>query len=151
MALQLSSLIYACLKFYMNSYRKPLFMYTYVFNMLVISNYNWLYAFLIIYKLLNKKNTNTFTSHCQSLNKFIGFFQSILTNVDSLLYVDTDILFLSPLEEIWFHFSRFNSTQLIALAPESEDRQTGWYNRFARHPYFGELGMTSDSQFDFCI
>lgn len=65
---------YACLKFYMNSYRKPLFMYTYVFNMLVISNYNWLYAFLIIYKLLNKKNTNTFTSHCQSLNKFIGFF-----------------------------------------------------------------------------
>lgn len=126
-------------------------MYTYVFNMLVISNYNWLYAFLIIYKLLNKKNTNTFTSHCQSLNKFIVFFQSILTNVDSLLYVDTDILFLSPLEEIWFHFSRFNSTQLIALAPESEDRQTGWYNRFARHPYFGELGMTSDSRFDFCI
>lgn len=35
------------------------------------------------------------------------------------------------------------------MAPESEDRQTGWYNRFARHPYFGELGMTSDSQFDF--
>lgn len=71
------------------------------------------------------------------------FIPSILTNVDSLLYVDTDILFLSPLEEIWFHFSRFNSTQLIALAPESEDRQTGWYNRFARHPYFGELGVNS--------
>ncbi|XP_061180590.1 glucoside xylosyltransferase 2-like [Saccostrea echinata] len=71
------------------------------------------------------------------------FIPSLLTNVDSVLYVDTDILFLSPLEEIWFHFTRFNSTQLVALAPESEDRQTGWYNRFARHPYFGELGVNS--------
>ncbi|XP_048729454.2 glucoside xylosyltransferase 2-like [Ostrea edulis] len=71
------------------------------------------------------------------------FIPSLLTNVDSVLYVDTDILFLSPLEEIWFHFTRFNNTQLIALAPESEDRQTGWYNRFARHPYYGELGVNS--------
>lgn len=68
-------------------------------------------------------------------------FQSLLTNVDSLVYVDTDVIFLSPLEDIWFHFSRFNKTQSVALAPESEDRQTGWYNRFARHPYYGELGM----------
>lgn len=68
-------------------------------------------------------------------------FQSLLTNVDSLVYVDTDVIFLSPLEFIWFHFSRFNKTQSVALAPESEDRQTGWYNRFARHPYYGELGM----------
>lgn len=33
-----------------------------------------------------------------------------------------------------------NATQMAALAPEHEDPNTGWYNRFARHPYYGELG-----------
>lgn len=69
--------------------------------------------------------------------------QSLLTNVDSLLYVDTDVLFLSPLEKIWSHFSRFNSSQVIAMAPDNEVRHTAWYNRFAKHPYYGELGVNS--------
>lgn len=60
--------------------------------------------------------------------------------MDSLLYVDTDVLFLSPLEKIWSHFSRFNSSQVIAMAPDNEVRHTAWYNRFAKHPYYGELG-----------
>ncbi|CAC5401320.1 GXYLT [Mytilus coruscus] len=30
-----------------------------------------------------------------------------------------------------------------ALAPEHEDKAAGWYNRFARHPYYGELGVNS--------
>ncbi|CAH1395697.1 unnamed protein product [Nezara viridula] len=68
------------------------------------------------------------------------FLPSVLKNVDSVLYVDTDVLFLSPVDEIWEHFDRMNSTQLAALSPEHEDRNTGWYNRFARHPYYGELG-----------
>lgn len=54
--------------------------------------------------------------------------------------MDTDVLFLSPVDEIWEHFDKMNSTQLAALSPEHEDRNTGWYNRFARHPYYGELG-----------
>ncbi len=29
---------------------------------------------------------------------------------------------------------------ISALAPEHEVPGTGWYNRFARHPYYGELG-----------
>lgn len=71
------------------------------------------------------------------------FLPSVLKNVDAVLYVDTDVLFLSPLDEIWDHFSKMNSTQLAALSPEHEDRNTGWYNRFARHPYYGELGVNS--------
>ncbi|XP_052674405.1 glucoside xylosyltransferase 2-like [Crassostrea angulata] len=71
------------------------------------------------------------------------FIPSLLTNVDSLLYVDTDVLFLSPLEKIWSHFSRFNSSQVIAMAPDNEVRHTAWYNRFAKHPYYGELGVNS--------
>jgi UDP-xylose:glucoside alpha-1,3-xylosyltransferase len=71
------------------------------------------------------------------------FLPSVLTDVDSLLYVDTDTLFLTPLEEIWRHLSLFNSSQMAALTPEHEDRATGWYNRFARHPYYGPLGVNS--------
>ncbi|KAL4224786.1 Glucoside xylosyltransferase 2 [Mactra antiquata] len=75
---------------------------------------------------------------CQRL-----FLPSILTDIDSILYVDTDVLFLSPVDDIWKLFELFNSTQLAGLAPEHEDKAMGWYNRFARHPYYGELGVNS--------
>ncbi|XP_019642762.1 PREDICTED: glucoside xylosyltransferase 1-like isoform X2 [Branchiostoma belcheri] len=71
------------------------------------------------------------------------FLPELLTEVDSLLYVDTDILFLSPMENLWNFFSAMNSTQLAALAPEHEVKSIGWYNRFARHPYYGETGLNS--------
>ncbi|KAK3102305.1 hypothetical protein FSP39_010364 [Pinctada imbricata] len=71
------------------------------------------------------------------------FLPSLLKDVDSLIYVDTDILFLTPLDDLWSFFVKFNNTQLAAVAPEHEDKATGWYNRFARHPYYGELGVNS--------
>jgi UDP-xylose:glucoside alpha-1,3-xylosyltransferase len=67
-------------------------------------------------------------------------FQTVLSDVDSLLYVDTDTLFLGPLEDVWRHFDLMNSSQMAALTPEHEDPNTGWYNRFAKHPYYGRLG-----------
>lgn len=70
-------------------------------------------------------------------------FQLILTEVDSLLYVDTDIIFLQPVEDIWALLSHFNSSQLAAMAPEHEEPRIGWYNRFARHPYYGKTGINS--------
>ena len=70
-------------------------------------------------------------------------FQKLLNKTDALLYVDTDILFLRPLEDIWEFFNKFNSTQLAGVSPEHEPAgaSAGWYNRFARHPYYGQLGM----------
>ncbi|KAE8296088.1 Glucoside xylosyltransferase 1 [Larimichthys crocea] len=35
------------------------------------------------------------------------------------------------------------STQLAAMAPEHEEPRIGWYNRFARHPYYGKTGINS--------
>lgn len=70
-------------------------------------------------------------------------FQLILKDVDSLLYVDTDIIFLQAVEEIWALLSRFNSSHLAAMAPEHEEPRIGWYNRFARHPYYGKTGINS--------
>ena len=69
--------------------------------------------------------------------------KEILKSVDSLLYVDTDVLFLSDLADVWQHFAHFNESQIAALAPEHEEPNMGWYNRFARHPYYGRLGLNS--------
>uniref|UniRef100_A0A4W5KX82 Glucoside xylosyltransferase 1 n=1 Tax=Hucho hucho TaxID=62062 RepID=A0A4W5KX82_9TELE len=62
----------------------------------------------------------------------------ILKDVESLLHVDTDILFLQPVEEIWSILSLFNSTQLAAMALEHKDPRMAWYNSFARHPYYNK-------------
>ncbi|XP_039196615.1 glucoside xylosyltransferase 1 isoform X2 [Crotalus tigris] len=71
------------------------------------------------------------------------FLPLILSNVDSLLYVDTDILLLRPVDDIWSFLKKFNSTQIAAMAPEHEEPRIGWYNRFARHPYYGKTGINS--------
>uniref|UniRef100_T1JBB4 Uncharacterized protein n=1 Tax=Strigamia maritima TaxID=126957 RepID=T1JBB4_STRMM len=71
------------------------------------------------------------------------FLPTLLHDVDALLYVDTDILFLRPLDELWNFFSLMNSSQMAAMTPEHEDYATGWYNRFARHPYYQPLGVNS--------
>ncbi|CAI5665287.1 glucoside xylosyltransferase 1 isoform X1 [Oreochromis niloticus] len=71
------------------------------------------------------------------------FLPLILKEVDSLLYVDTDIIFLQPVEDMWALLSHFNSSQLAAMAPEHEEPRIGWYNRFARHPYYGKTGINS--------
>ena len=54
--------------------------------------------------------------------------------------MDTDTVFLSSPVDVWRHFGVMNATQMAAVAPEHEDYATGWYNRFARHPYYGNLG-----------
>ncbi|XP_036387884.1 glucoside xylosyltransferase 2 isoform X2 [Megalops cyprinoides] len=71
------------------------------------------------------------------------FLPVILTDVDSLLYVDTDVLFLRPMDDIWNLLKEFNSTQLAAMAPEHEIPKIGWYSRFARHPFYGVTGVNS--------
>ncbi|XP_075711147.1 glucoside xylosyltransferase 1 isoform X2 [Rhinoderma darwinii] len=71
------------------------------------------------------------------------FLPLILKDVDSLLYVDTDILFLRPVDDIWSFLNEFNSSQIAAMAPEHEEPRIGWYNRFARHPYYGKTGVNS--------
>ena len=72
------------------------------------------------------------------------YFQSLLKTVDSVLYVDTDTIFLSPVQQIWQFFQKFNASQIAGLSPEHEDKNVGWYNRFARHPFYGPLGKNAD-------
>ena len=46
--------------------------------------------------------------------------QSLLPEVDALIYVDTDILFLSPVDDLWSMFSEFNSTHEMAASTARE-------------------------------
>lgn len=55
--------------------------------------------------------------------------------------MDTDVLFISDVADVWKHFKQFNASHLAALAPEHEDPNMGWYNRFARHPYYNQNGV----------
>ncbi|KAM6937132.1 glucoside xylosyltransferase 1 [Xenentodon cancila] len=88
----------------------------------------------------NAKEWKKLFKPCASQRLFLPL---ILKEVDSLLYVDTDILFLRPVEDIWALLSQFNSSHLAAMAPEHEEPRIGWYNRFARHPYHGKTGINS--------
>lgn len=63
-----------------------------------------------------------------------------MKTIDSVIYIDTDVLFLTNVRNLWRFFRKFNSTQLAGLTPEHEDPSMGWYNRFARHPYYGSMG-----------
>ena len=45
------------------------------------------------------------------------YHQDLLTNVDSVIYADIDMLFLAPVEELWSFFTKFNSTQIVAAVP----------------------------------
>ncbi|KAA0724715.1 Glucoside xylosyltransferase 1 [Triplophysa tibetana] len=97
-------------------------------------------TFPITFPSENAREWRKLFKPCASQRLFLPL---ILKDVDSLLYVDTDILFLRPVEDIWRFLSGFNSSHVAAMAPEHEEPRIGWYNRFARHPYYGRTGVNS--------
>ena len=44
-----------------------------------------------------------------------------MPHIDTVLYVDTDVIFLGAIEEVWAYFAKFSSLQVGALAP-----RVGW-------------------------
>ena len=90
-----------------------------------------------IYKL----NINMTTTH--NPNPRPPFSQTILADVDAILYVDTDILFVDSLTSVFAHFTKFNSTQMVASASETDElsQKQSWYTRSAKHPYYQPLGL----------
>jgi len=72
----------------------------------------------------------------------VFWWQEILRGVEALLYVDTDVLFLRPLEDIWKFFDQFDDGHIAALAAEHEEPTASWYARFAMHPYVPPYGQS---------
>ncbi|KAK3095840.1 hypothetical protein FSP39_019836 [Pinctada imbricata] len=66
----------------------------------------------------------------------------LLPDVDSVVYVDTDILFFRPVEELWFMLHNFNKSQVIGIPPEDPHR-TGWYTHVAKHPSYPPTGVNT--------
>lgn len=56
------------------------------------------------------------------------FLPSLVENDSEVIYVDSDVIFLSPLSGVFDIFKSFNSSQIAALAPEAENGN-GWYSR----------------------
>ncbi|XP_032788650.2 glucoside xylosyltransferase 2 isoform X1 [Daphnia magna] len=88
----------------------------------------------------NTDEWNTLFKPCASVKLFLP---SLLKEVDSVLYVDVDTVFLSPPLHIWQHLGKMNHTQLVALGPEMQDHTKGWYNKYASHPYYGKFAINS--------
>ena len=45
------------------------------------------------------------------------FVPDILSEYDSVIYLDTDIIFMAPPEQLWNEFSKFGTTHMVAMAP----------------------------------
>lgn len=101
------------------------------------------FSFEILSLRFPEKNANEWKNLFKPCAAQRLFLPTLLSDIDSVLYLDTDTLFLSSISDIWDHFKNFNSTQIAGLSPEHEDKNVGWYNRFARHPFYGPLGVNS--------
>ena len=66
--------------------------------------------------------------------------KEILHDLDAAIYLDSDVIVVSPIEEFWSKFVSMNSSQIAGLAPEHEDERVGWYNQMNNVPHVGHLG-----------
>ncbi|CAG9789339.1 unnamed protein product [Diatraea saccharalis] len=71
------------------------------------------------------------------------FIPKLVPHIDSMIYVDTDTLFLGPVDELWSFFLKFNSSHISAMALEDDNPNVSWYPRFAKHPFYGKYGLNS--------
>lgn len=71
------------------------------------------------------------------------FLPTLLTEEDAVIYVDTDVLFLHPVEDLWRIFFAMNERQIAAMAPDMESRTNNEYQNEARHPFVKPFGLNS--------
>ncbi len=55
--------------------------------------------------------------------QLLYYIKDILKQLDAVIYVDSDALFLADPAKLWNFFSKFNEKQLIAIGANSND----WY------------------------
>ena len=62
--------------------------------------------------------------------------------MDSVISVDTDVLFLSDPELFWRNFEKFNQSQIAGLSKDDND-PNGWYKIHSRVPLYGNNGLNA--------
>ncbi|XP_077527438.1 glucoside xylosyltransferase 1-like isoform X2 [Haemaphysalis longicornis] len=71
------------------------------------------------------------------------FLPSMLPNEDAVIYVDTDVVFLHPVEDFWRMFAAMNGWQMAAMAPETESYTRNWYLVNATHPFVRPFALNA--------
>jgi len=71
------------------------------------------------------------------------FLADTLIDIDAVLYIDTDVLFLRPPEDLWESFHSFEINQIAGLTYECQTTVGCWYNDNLNHPYFKPFGLNS--------
>jgi len=88
---------------------------------------NWLivtfFTNLVLYLVDTEWMQNLFAP-CATLRLFLP---EILINYKSLVYLDTDIILLRSIQELWKEFDSFSKTALIGMSPTNQlnDTNTG--------------------------
>ena len=70
----------------------------------------------------------------------------MMPDVDSTIYLDTDILVMTDLHSIWKEFDRFTSKQMLGMAQEREEWNVdSYYNNATRikFPFIPPHGINS--------
>lgn len=71
---------------------------------------------------------------------FLKFLQSILADLDAVVYVDTDILFFSSLKDIWDHFDLMDEDQAFGMAFDDEPTVPNGYFTTIDVPFYDRGG-----------
>jgi len=74
---------------------------------------------------------------CSSASLFL---LPLFPDLDKAIFLDTDQIFMRPVEDLWALFDEFNSTQLQSIAPDEDDK---YPNRGTGMPYYGESGLNT--------
>ncbi|KAL1419517.1 hypothetical protein MTO96_025261 [Rhipicephalus appendiculatus] len=71
------------------------------------------------------------------------FLTRILPNEDAVLYVDTDVIFVHPIEDLWRKFYAMNEWQMAGMAPETENYTLNYYTTKALHPFVQPFALNA--------
>lgn len=66
-----------------------------------------------------------------------------MDTVDSVLYIDSDVLVMKDLNILWNYFDLFNETQIIGVVSEAEQESLSYYNENITIPFYGKSGFNN--------
>ncbi|KAL1442463.1 hypothetical protein MTO96_030790 [Rhipicephalus appendiculatus] len=71
------------------------------------------------------------------------FLTRMLPYEDAILYVDTDVIFVHPIEDLWRNFYAMNEWQMAGMAPETEHYKYNHYITKALHPFVQPFALNA--------
>ncbi|XP_054157606.1 glucoside xylosyltransferase 1-like [Oppia nitens] len=70
---------------------------------------------------------------------------TFLSDIDSLIHVDSDVIFMSPVEQLWKHFEYMSGEQMIGMSVNNMNPNTSWYRMIERNDNLRLPKATIDS------